>query len=159
MSPMSLLSLCDDVLKYELFPYLTYQECMDVNLVLPKDYMVIRKISSEKILSFELHLIYVSIYKELKGIFALTGQQKETAILRWLSDYKNYAKVFQYNSKARDNFLARIDFFADSTKEETIKTPEFLFAMDSLRKEIGELEKFPFIKEKSIGGSGYLSSF
>jgi hypothetical protein len=103
--------------------------------------------------------MYVSIYKELKGIFALRGPQKETAILRWLSDYKNYAKVFQYNSKARDNFLARVDFFADSTKEETIKTPEFLSAMDSLRKEIGELEKFPFIKEKLGGGSGYLSSF
>jgi len=157
---MSLLSLCDDVLKYELFPYLTIKECVYVNDVLPKAYMVVRKISPVKLLEFELHFLQLHSLKQIKTINRASQELRPAELLKWLGDYKKYAPLFQYDSKSRVAFLKSLAFFADPTQESGQKTPEFLSRVQALREEVGSLEKYPYIMEKKPEHmSGYIASF
>lgn len=108
---MSLTQLPDDVLRYELFPFLGLEDRINANRALKPSYRIGKKMPIHIPTELQVRLTIPYVRSLVQGSFYETDRQKRVRIINLVKHFRKYAVILQHNKKFRATTLAKLISF------------------------------------------------
>lgn len=99
---MSLLKLPDDMIRYELIPFLNWSERINLNMVLPSAWRVSTKIKKKKILKHDCYAMAKEYSDKIQHFDSLVNADERSIKFKQIMDSLNTQRGLNFIKKTRD---------------------------------------------------------
>jgi len=108
---MSVAQLPDDVLRYELFPFLGFEDRINANRVLKSSYRIGKKMDKTVPIKLHIKMTIPFVRSLVQGSFFESDRQKRVRIINLVKNFRKYAVILQHNQNFRAVTLGKLISF------------------------------------------------
>jgi hypothetical protein len=108
---MSVAQLPDDVLRYELFPFLGFEDRMNANRVLKPSYRIGKKMDKTLPIKLHIRMVIPFVRRLIVGGDNENPRQRRMKIVQLVKSFRKYAVILQHNINFREVTIGKLISF------------------------------------------------